>query len=421
MSPIPRSQKTVLPNGLKVITERVSSVRSVSLGIFVGCGSNLELPEEAGISHLIEHMNFKGTPSRTAFQIAEEIDAIGGKINAYTSKEYTCFYTITLDKHVQIAISVLSDLFLNSLYAPTELELERGVVLEEIKMSEDAPDEHIHEVFMQTIMAGHPLGENILGTEKSVAALKRKDILSYRERFYTPDNIIICATGNLWHWSMVSKIEKAFKHLEGKARFPKVTSPKINRGIKVVPRKTEQVHFCIGTKSSSQLDPDRYAFVLLDNILGGSMSSRLFQEIREKRGLAYSVYSSVAPFKNCGVFYIYVGCNKEHVEESLDVILNEFRNILKEGITKAELKRAKEFVKGSLVLGLESTSSRMSWIARAEYYYGGPLTIAEVFEEIDKITVDTIIEVANKYITEKTLALALLGDIEEAPVKELNL
>ncbi|MCX5750500.1 MAG: pitrilysin family protein [Candidatus Saganbacteria bacterium] len=274
---------------------------------------------------------------------------------------------------------------------------------------------------MQTILAGHPLGENILGTEKSVASLKRKDILSYRERFYTPDNIIICATGNLWHWSMVGKIEKAFKHLEGKAKFPKISNPKINRGIKLVTRKTEQVHFCIGTRSASQLDNERYAFVILDNILGGSMSSRLFQEIREKRGLAYSVYSSIAPFKNCGVFYVYAGCNKEHVEECLDVILNEFRNILKEGITKAELKRAKEFVKGSLVLGMESTSSRMSWIARAEYYYGGPLTIAEVFEQIDKVTVDTIIEIASKYISEKYLTLALLGDLNESPVKELKL
>jgi len=420
MGSIPKSQKTVLDNGLTIITERIHSVRSAAFGIFVGSGSSSEDATEAGISHFLEHMNFKGTPTRTAFQIAEEFDAVGGKINAYTSKEYTCFYGITLDRHIQTAISVISDLFLNSLYDPDEIELEKGVVLEEIKMYQDAPDELVHDIFLKTILSGHPLGESVIGTKKSVSNLKRKDILSYQKRFYTPNNIIISAAGNIWHRSFVKKIETVFKNWEGSAKELKSIQPKLNKVTKVVSKKIEQAHLCLGTKSPSQLDDDRYAFVLLDNILGGSMTSRLFQEIREKRGLAYALFSTIAPFKDCGVFYTYVGCDKENVAQVIDLILTELRNILKEGITKKELKRAKEFVKGTLVLGLETPSSRMNWMMRSEFYYKKMITIADVFKAIDRVTVDDIIRVANKYIADKYLTLVLLGDLKTSPVKELK-
>jgi len=419
---IPDAQKTVLGNGIKVLTERIPTMRSVALGIMVGAGSACEEEKNLGISHFIEHMTFKGTPTRSAFQIAKELDAVAGKINAYTGKEYTAYLSVILDEYIDVALDVLSDIFLNSLYDKKEVELEKGVVLEEIKMYEDTPDERIHDIFAELILGGHPIGKSTLGNTETVSSIKREDILNYRKLHYLPDNIIISVAGNISHNDIVKRVESYFKKLKGKTIQLKEVLPVIKSNIKFVPKKTKQVHICLGTKGISILDKRRYAFSALDNILGGSMSSKLFQEIREKRGLAYSIYSYNAPFKNFGVFSICAGIDKKNLIGVTELTLKELKELKKQGITKDELKRTKDFLKGSLVLGLESTASRMSWLARSEFHYNRILTIDEIFTEVDKVSQDDIIELSNECFKDEYLNLAAIGDFkeDEQPIKELR-
>lgn len=414
---IPKHKLTVLENGVKLLTETIDEVRSVAIGIMVGAGSGLEKDPIAGISHVIEHMAFKGTSKRTAFDIASEFDAVGGKMNAYTSKELTNYYAVTLDKHADIAVDVLSDIFLNSIYDKKELELEKGVILEEIKMYEDTPDELIHDYFTEVIYQGHPLGRPIIGSEESVRSIQRDDMVKYINEFYTPDNTIISLAGNIKHEDALKLIEPVFSSMKGKLPAMKEHSPTIMKAEKLKHKKTEQVHICLGSKGPSQLDEDRYAFSILDTVMGGSMSSHLFQEVREKRGLAYAIYSYNSALKDCGVFVVYAGTSKKNLRQVVDLTLNEISNVKKNGITKAEMQRSKEHMKGSIVLGLESTSSRMSYLAKSQYYYGRIITIDEMFDKIDKVTDDDIIKAANKYMKDEYITLTAIGDItkEELP------
>ncbi|MDP2933406.1 MAG: pitrilysin family protein [bacterium] len=416
---IPNSKKTVLDNGLRVLTEEIPTLRSVAIGILVGAGSGNEEPSEGGISHFIEHMTFKGTKKRTAFEIAHALDSVGGKMNAYTSKEATMYYAVVLDKHIDVAIDVLSDIFLNSIFDPKEMATEKGVVLEEVKMYEDTPDELIHDLFMAKILHGHPLGKPTIGSVATISAIKQEDIFNYRKRLYSPSNVIISLAGAI-PTDVSERLSPFFADFKGPKISHQQPQPEIKGGIFLRSKKTEQVHLCLGTKGPAQTDEDRYPFSILDDILGGSMSSRLFQEVREKRGLVYSIFSTASPFRDFGVSYVYAGTSQTNLKQVVDLILEQYRKFKKEGITKEELEKGKEYLKGTLVLGLESTSSRMSWLARTEFYYNRVMTIDEIFAKVDKVTRDDIIRLANQYFQDEYLTLAVIGDFTELPVREIR-
>ena len=416
---IPKSKKKILKNGLRILTEEIPAMRSVAMGILVGTGSGNETGAESGISHFIEHMTFKGTSKRSAFDIAHTLDAVGGKINAYTTKEYTVYHAVILDRHIEVAIDVLCDMLQNSLFDPKALEVEKGVILEEIKMYEDTPDELIHDLFAEKILHGHPIGKPTIGLEETVKAFKREDIQSYRKKWYAPGNTIITLAGAIPK-KVSEKLKPYLESWEGTAIVPRPTLPEIKGSLNLKKKKTEQVHLCLGVKGVSQIDEERYPYAILDNILGGSMSSRLFQEVREKRGLAYSIFSTSSPFRNFGISYVYAGTSKENLKQVIEIILGQFSKIKKEGLKPSELERAKEFLKGTLVLGLESSSSRMNWLAKSEFYYGRIMTIDEVFDKVDKVAQDDIIRLANKFFQDKYLTLAVIGDLDELPIKEIH-
>jgi predicted Zn-dependent peptidase len=419
MTIIPNAQISKLNNGLTVVTEEIPSLRSVSMGILVGAGSGNEVAKESGISHFIEHMTFKGTQKRSAFEIAHALDAVGGKVNAYTSKEVTVFYAVVLDKHINVAIDVLCDILLNSTFDPRYMETEKSVVLEEIKMYEDTPDELVHDFFAEKILHGHPIGKPTIGLNETVKAIQRGDILDYRQRWYAPENTIVSIAGAIPP-NVVDKLRPYLEKWSGKNLSTPSTLPEIKGSINLKKKKTEQVHLCLGVKGPSQIDEDRYPYAILDNILGGSMSSRLFQEVREKRGLAYSIFSTSSPFRHFGIAYVYAGTSKENLSKVIDLVLEQFTKIKKEGVTKEELEKARENLKGTLVLGLESTSSRMSWLAKSQFYYDRIMTIDEIFEKVDKVTNDDITRLANQYFRDEYLTLAVIGDMDRLPVKELR-
>lgn len=419
MTTIPQAKKLVLSNGLRIITEEIPTMRSVAMGIMAGVGSGNEGPKIAGISHYIEHMNFKGTKKRSAYDIAHALDAVGGKMNAYTSKEVTVYYAVVLDRHIDTQIDVLCDIVLNSIYDPKEMETEKGVILEEIKMYEDTPDELIHDYFAEQILHGHPLGKPTIGFAETVKAVKRDDIVDYIKRFYSPKNIVVSLAGAIPP-DVTDRLKPYFEGFSGEDVSHVQPEPEIKGVLSLKKKKTEQTHLCLGAKGPSQLDDDRYAFSVLDNILGGSMSSRLFQEVREKRGLVYAIFSTASPFRDFGIAYTYAGTSKENMKQVIDLIIEQIVKIKKEGLTPAEIERGKEYLKGTLVLGLESTSSRMSYIARSEFYYDRIITIDEVFEKIDRVKNDDIVRLANQYFRDEYLTLAVIGDLEELPVKELH-
>jgi len=415
----PNGKKVVLDNGLRILTEEIPTLRSVAMGIMVGAGSGNEEPKESGLSHFIEHMSFKGTSKRSAYEIAHTLDAVGGKMNAYTSKEYTVYYAVVLDRHIDTAIDVLGDILLHSLFRPEDMEMEKSVVLEEIKMYEDTPDELIHDFFAEKILHGHPLGKPTIGTADIIKQVTREDILNYTQKWYSPQNIIISLAGDLPP-DLIERLRAAFGNWQSQSLPRKTTPVELTPGLFLKKKKTEQVHLCLGVKGVAQTDEDRYPYALLDSILGGSMSSHLFQEVREKRGLVYSIFSTSSPFHDFGVSYVYAGTSKENLKPVVDLILEQYTKFKTEGISQEELERGKEYLKGTLVLGLESSSSRMNWLAKSEFYYGKIKTIDEVFEKIDKVTQADIIRLANKYFRNEYLTLAVIGDLDELPIKEIK-
>jgi predicted Zn-dependent peptidase len=416
---IPDSKKLLLNNGLKIMTEEIPAMRSVAIGILVGTGSGNEIPKESGISHLMEHMAFKGTAKRSAYEIAHALDAVGGKMNAYTGKEYTMYYAVVLDKHIDTAIDVLCDIFLNSLFDPKDIALEKGVVLEEIKMYEDTPGEAIHDLFAEKILCGHPIGRPTLGLEETVNSIMREDILNYQKKWYSPHNTIVALAGAIPQ-DVENKFKRCLESWQGKEIVPSLSLPEIKGSLHLKKKQTEQVHLCLGVKGVSQVDEDRYPYAVLDNILGGSMSSRLFQEIREKRGLAYSIYSAATPFRDFGISYVYAGTSQENLKQVIDLVLNEFTRLKKEKVNPKILESAKEYLKGTLVLGMESTTSRMSWLAKSEFYYDRVMTIDEIFDKVDKVTQDDIINLAGRFFRDEYLTLAVIGDMQELPIKEIH-
>lgn len=378
-------------NGVRIVSEEIPYVRSISVGIWVGAGSRFEQPEENGITHFIEHMLFKGTKTRTARQIAEEFDRIGGEINAFTSKENTCYYAKVLDHHGQLAVSILADMFFNSSFDQNELDKERQVVLEEILMSEDAPDDDVHEQLWRVMYPTDALGLPILGTNKTLSTFTYNTIRQYMEKYYFPENIVISVAGNVTN-DLLLHIEKLFGRYERteKAVETKLTDPTFHSGRFVKERDVEQSHLAISYPAIGMKHPDLNSFIALNNIIGGNMSSRLFQEVREERGLAYTIFSYQSCYADVGAFTIYGSTNNQQLSIMHETINETLQKVRTEGIKETELSNAKEQLKGSFVLGLESTNSRMSRNGRNELLHGRHKTIDETIAEIDLVSMDKV-------------------------------
>ncbi|MGC5324066.1 M16 family metallopeptidase [Brevibacillus sp. SYSU BS000544] len=411
-------QRYTCENGLRIVTEKIPSVRSVALGIWVGTGSKFENEFNNGISHFLEHMFFKGTTTRSAKEIAEAFDEIGGNVNAFTSKEYTCYYARVLDQHAVIALDVLSDMFFHSTFDAEELEKEKNVVIEEIGMYEDTPDDLVHDLIARASYPDHSLGYSILGSEDVLRSLKRQDLLTYIENKYTPANTVITVAGN-FDEQLIEAIKQRFSSFTRPAADLTVPAPNFMAHTIAHHKSTEQAHMCISLPGFQVGHEDIYSLILLNNIIGGSMSSRLFQEIREERGLAYSVYSYHSAYKECGTFSIYSGTAPEHVGQVFDIVTNILTDISQKGITEKELRKGKEQLKGSLMLSLESTNSRMNRLGKNELLLGRHLTLDEIISRIDQVNNESILAVAKQLFHSK-LALAMVSPLEQFPSNVRN-
>lgn len=406
-------EKYALANGVRVIVEKIPSVRSVALGVWVGTGSKFETKKNNGISHFIEHMLFKGTEKRTAKDIAEAFDQIGGNVNAFTSKEYTCFYARVLDQHAVFALDVLADMFFNSVFEPKELTKEVKVVIEEIRMYDDTPDDLVHDLIAKASYRNHPLGYSILGSEKVLKNLTREDLIQYMDDHYTPANTVIAVAGNVKD-ELIAQIEALFSSFHRRGGEATLKQPSFTSGTLVQRKDTEQSHLCISFPGYPIGHDQLYSLVLLNNILGGSMSSRLFQEIREERGLAYSVFSYHSSFKDSGMFTIYAGTAHNQLEEVFSVASKIIRDVREQGITAEELQKGKEQLKGSLMLSLESTNGRMSRLGKNELLLDRHLSLDEVIEKVDSVTMESVISVAEELFRGEA-SLALVSPQSEFP------
>jgi predicted Zn-dependent peptidase len=412
-------RRTILPGGLRVITEAMPTVRSVSFGVWVGVGSRDETPALAGSSHYLEHLLFKGTKRRDALDISAALDAVGGEMNAFTAKEYTCFYARVLDTHLPVAVDVIADMMTSSLVRSADVDAERGVILEEIAMHEDDPGDVVHDAFAEALFGDTPLGRPVLGTVDSINALQRSAIHGYYRRRYKPTNMVIAVAGNLEHAAVVRLVRKAFGEvLAASDALPAPARiggrpPSSNPGVSaVVRRPTEQAHLVLGMPALRRIDERRFALGVLNAALGGGMSSRLFQEVREKRGLAYSVYSYAAHHAETGMFGIYAGCQPQRAHEVLKICRDQLAQVATSGITDEELLRGKGQLSGSLVLGLEDTGSRMSRLGKSELVYDELPTVDEVLARIDAVTLDDVRAVAGDVLTERP-TLAVIGPFDD--------
>ena len=409
-------KKSTLPNGVRVITETMPAVRSASLGIWADVGSSAERPEHRGISHLVEHMLFKGTERRSARAIAEAMDGVGGNLNAFTDKETTCYYAKVIDHHVPLAIDVLSDMFLHSVFDPGELRKEQKVVLEEIKMYDDSPDEMIHDLFIRTMWSGSDLGDPTIGFAETVSALESDDLRRHMRQRYAPNTVVVAAAGNVVHERIVELFAESFAPFEGRCEPPVPEHPRLTPSRLFRYKDTEQAYVVLGTRGLSLRDERRYALSVLDTVLGGGMSSRLFQEVREKRGLAYSVYSFQQAYREAGLFGVSAGTSAGNVQECIDVVVAELERVAAEGITESELSLAKEHIKGSLTLSLESTSSRMIRLGRGEFTHGYQLTTEEIEAKVDAVTEELVLSLARELLAPENLGLCVLGPVDEDAV-----
>ena len=414
----PQVARTRLANGLRIITESMPGVPSVTLGLWVENGSRYEARGQAGISHYLEHLFFKGTERRTAAQIAEEFDAIGGVLNAFTGKEYTCYYGKVLAEHLPVAEDILADIFLHSRFDPEEIERERTVVLQEISQVEDTPDDYVHDLFNLKFWPEHPLSFPVCGRVETVQGFAQRDFLDFVAARYRPDRLIIAAAGNLQHADVVEWAGREFGGLQGQSQAVDGQPPVAHRGVFLHEKSLEQVHLCLGTPGVSQSAHERYAAYLLNTALGGGMSSRLFQEVREKRGRAYSVFSFLSSYLDAGYIGIYVGTSAEWIDEVVAIILAELKALKRDGLRPEELARVKNQLKGNLLLGLETSDNRMSRIAKNEIYFGQDVAPEEVAARIDATTNDQIIALAQRLLRPDATALTLLGDLKGKTVGE---
>ena len=405
-------QREVFPNGLTVLTERMDHIRSVSMGIWVKSGSRHEDPHVNGISHFVEHMVFKGTSNRSAEQIARQVDSIGGNMDAFTGKETVCFNIKVLDEHLPIAVDVLSDMVLHPSFDGKEIVRERGVILEEIKMDEDNPDYLVHEIFTQNFFKDHPLGKPILGTKETVRRFDQEVILAYYGGKFSPGNMIISAAGNLEHHEFVDLLRQRFAALPKGSNGWHDTPPKINSRIILRNKKAlEQVQICVGVPSYSISHDRRYVMYVLNTLLGGGMSSRLFQNIREKQGLVYSIFSELNPFRDTGMLSVYAGTSRESAPKVVKSIVSELRQLKETPVPEEELKRAKDQLKGSLMLSLESSTARMSNLARQEMYYERFVGMDEIIRRIQAVTQEDILHSAGELFRPELIAVTVLGNL----------
>ncbi len=389
----------------------MTQVRSISIGVWLTRGSRHETAERSGIAHFVEHMLFKGTARRTAEDIAQEIDSIGGQLDAFTAKEYASYYIKVLDEHLPLAIDILADIVRNPAFSPEDIEREKKVVLEEIKMVEDTPDDLVHELFTQGFWENHPLGRPILGTRETVEALDSNLLRDYFQKVYTPNNLIVSAVGNLEHARVRELVEEKFGSLVDPGQAVAEQAPVVSPKILVRNKELEQSHICVGVSSYPQNHDDRYSSYVLNTLLGGSMSSRLFQNVREKRGLAYAVFSGLSAYRDAGSFTVYAGCANEAVEEVIDLIVEEIRGVKQAPVPDAELRRSKDHLKGSLMLSLENTASRMSHLARQEIYFDRQFGLDETLNGIERVSAADVQRVAADLFQNGSLAATVLGNV----------
>jgi predicted Zn-dependent peptidase len=414
--------RDVLDGGLRLITETMPHVRSVTIGVWLTRGSRHESDERGGIAHFVEHMLFKGTDTRSAEDIAQAIDSIGGQLDAFTAKEYASYYIKVLDEHVPLAVELLADIVRRPAFEADEIEREKKVILEEIKMVEDTPDDLVHELFTQHFWEGHPLARPILGSPDTVDALNRETILDYFGRAYVAPNMIISAAGNLDHGRVRDLVHGAFEGLASSTDRPNGPAPRVSPQVVTRTKELEQSHLCIGTNSYPQSHDDRYVSYILNTVLGGSMSSRLFQNIREKRGLAYSVFSGLSAYRDAGNITIYAGCANEAVGEVIDLSVEELKTMKRAPVAEAELRRAKDHLKGSLMLSLENTASRMSHLARQEIYFDRHFGLDETLAGVEAVTADDVQRVAADLFSNGSLAATVVGpSAPELPPTRLDL
>lgn len=410
-------ERATLPNGLRIVTEAMPYVRSVSLGVWIASGSRSEQGAENGLSHFIEHMVFKGTKNRSAEDIARSVDSVGGGLDAFTSKELVSFNAKVLDEHLPIALDILADLVLNPLFREEDIEKEKSVILEEIKMEADQPEFVLHEMFISNFWKGQALGKPILGTKETVKKFTHQMLLDYYKRVYSPKNILITAAGNLDHENIVRLVEEKFAGLRESAGPAPHPLPKSYAPIMLKKKESlEQVHIAIGVPAYPLAHELRFPLYVLNTVLGGGMSSRLFQDIREKQGLAYAVYSELNLFSDTGCLTVYAGTAVETAKQVVTSVIQEFRRLKHDLIGEDELRRAKDHLKGSLMLGLESTSSRMSNLARQEIYFDRFLTLDEMLENIESVGRDQVRDIAEEFFQAENVALAMLGRVGDVQV-----
>ena len=403
--------KEVLPNGLTLITESIPHVRSVAVGVWLKQGSRHETPQETGISHFIEHMVFKGTRTRPVEVIAAQVDSIGGHMDAFTTKEYAAFHLKVLDEHLALAVDILGDIVTNPLFDKTELEKEKKVIFEEMGMVEDTPDDLVSEMFTQSFWPSHPLGRPILGTRKSVGGFTRRELLAFFKSVYRPANIVVAAAGHLEHQKASALIHHHLGELEAGGRKKTATAPAAAARIVTRSKKElEQIHLCLGVPAFEQGHDDRFAALILNTVLGGSMSSRLFQHVREKRGLVYSISSGLTAYSDAGMLSVYAGTSLDEVDEVIDLVLLEFRILRDQALPDDELRRAKDHLKGSLMLSLENTGSRMSHLARQEIYFERRFSLDETIASIEAVTAQDVQRVAGVLFRDR-VAASVLGNL----------
>ncbi len=405
-------RREVLPNGLTVITEEMQHIRSISVGIWVKTGSRDEDPQWNGISHFIEHMVFKGTKHRSAEDIARQVDSIGGNMDAFTAKECICFNVKVLDEHLPIAMDVLSDLVLNPVFDVKDIGRERGVILEEIKMDEDNPDYLVHEIFTQNFWKDHPLGKPILGTKETVKTFEQQVVFDTYQQRFNPGNLIIAAAGNINHQRFVDLVTKHFQHMQAGSNGFHSHPPKVVPRIVMRNKKSlEQVQICIGVPCHPIAHEKRYASYILNTVLGGGMSSRLFQNIRERQGLVYAIYSDLNPYRDTGCLGVYAGTSRTSASRVVESIIAEFRNLKSGPVPEEELRRCKDQLKGSLMLSLESSTARMSNLARQEMYFDRFYSLDELIERIESVTADDLRNLANDFFRTENIAVTVLGNL----------
>ena len=407
------ANKTILNNGIRILSKKIPHARSVSMGVWVNVGARDETSSENGLSHFIEHMIFKGTKKRSALQIAKEFDSIGGNTNAFTTMENTCYHAKVMDTHLETMADILSDIFLCSTFESKEVEKERTVVFQEIGMTEDTPEEYIHILSGNTYWGDNPLGRSILGPRENILSFNSETIREFFSRLYQPERILISAAGNIEHDHFVNLVGHQFESINAGNSFPVRVTPTGQSKVTIHSKDLEQIHICMGTKGLSITDPKRYTFSLINTILGGNMSSRLFQQIRENRGLAYSIYSFISSHVDTGMCGVYVGVDPKNAKETIEVILNEILKLKKIPVDSTELRSAKEYTKGNLMLASESIDNQMVRLAQNEIHFGRYIPLQEVVNKIEEVTADDIIDLASTLFDNDQLAITLLGPVPD--------